>query len=98
MHNRWGFLSTDEREKMRKTILIDRSSSECGGCGDPCLPSEKSHDTLAGYSAKPGDKGCGVVWEYVSSNYLDDSLHNAARRIKPDLQWWLYWDKTDANG
>jgi hypothetical protein len=77
-------------ERMKQTLVINRSDSRCGACGLNAFPTEPGHNTLAGYSAKPGQKGCGVVWKYVSTDYTDfEGTYDAVRRMRPDLEFWV---------
>lgn len=61
-------------------LIINRSDSECGACGQPATWSEDAHITRLGYN--PGE-GCGAVWDAVSSNYF--GMDEAVQRCRPDL-------------
>lgn len=49
-------------------LYINRSSSKCGACNHSAFPQENSHITRGGLG--PDRKGCGVVWDGVSSEYM----------------------------
>jgi hypothetical protein len=52
------------------TIQIDRSSSLCLACNRGARPSEDGHITIAEYSERSGEPGCGEPWTAVRINYL----------------------------
>jgi hypothetical protein len=47
-------------------IYINRSDSRCGACGESASMRETGHFSVLGYT--PG-KGCGAIWDGVSSDY-----------------------------
>jgi hypothetical protein len=51
------------------TIQIDRSSSTCLSCHRGARPSENGHITIAEYSERSGEPGCGESWTAVRINY-----------------------------
>lgn len=75
-------------------LYIDRSSSTCGACGKTCLPDEKIHETPCGYDQHPG---CGAHYTLLSSNYAGGGIEDAARRMRPDLQWIDYFSSLLVN-
>lgn len=50
-------------------LIIGSFSSTCGACNKNASPHESAHDTLMGYSALPGDKGCGAPFTSVTFEY-----------------------------
>jgi hypothetical protein len=86
-------MNKDEyEEKKKKTLFIDRSSSECGNCDHGAFPEEKTHSTRAGWEwgeDKGRNMGCDVEWEYVSTHYMGmPDLIEAIKRMRPDLEFW----------
>jgi hypothetical protein len=65
------------------TLLVDRTSSTCGGCGKPTLPSALTHANVSGYDPKPGG-GCGARFTAIRSvsRVVDEE---DLRRLRPDL-------------
>lgn len=74
-----------QSEKGKKTLFIDSWRSECGNCGMGAAPEEVIHETCLGYGEQP--KGCGVKWEYVSTNYRGLNMRNRLKAIRPDLEY-----------
>ena len=72
------------------TLCIGLSNSKCLNCNREAFPSEKSHDTLAGYGAKPGDKGCGITWTCVTTGYAH--AEEATKQLRPDLEFISWFD------
>jgi hypothetical protein len=71
-----------------KTLFINKSDSFCGGCGQNADPSEVSHETVFGGGLRTQvRKGCGVVYEYVASEYRGGGIEDAVRNMRPDLKW-----------
>lgn len=73
------------------TLIIDKSESFCGDCGRYALYTELTHD-----SAFAQGEGCGVAWEYVTSNYFGLGIGKFAAQARPDLKWigdddYVYW-------
>ncbi|MEU6552066.1 hypothetical protein ABZ915_17545 [Streptomyces sp. NPDC046915] len=65
------------------TLLVDTTSSTCGGCGQPTLPSALTHANVSGYDPKPGG-GCGARFTAIRSVnrvVIDEDL----RGLRPDL-------------
>lgn len=50
-------------------IIINRSESRCGNCGESASMEETGHYTILGYKNN-GSPGCGEKWDSVSSDYL----------------------------
>lgn len=71
-------------DRGRHTLIVGTWSSKCGNCGRGCDPSEKSHETLLGHGVEPGERGCGVIFEYISSEYTGLDLTGC----RPDLEPW----------
>lgn len=65
------------------TLIINRSDSRCNNCGLGAIPTEEKHDQAIGYSIRGFQAGCGIRWEYVTSNYVGMSEH--VREMRPDL-------------
>lgn len=54
-------------------------------------PEETSHDVLLGWEEDNGKPGCGVRWEYVSSNYEGDAVIEWCARMCPDLEYITFY-------
>lgn len=67
------------------TLIINPWHSTCNNCGKYCFPEEKTHDNLAGWGRKEGDKGCGIEWKYVTSQY-GGRLVDLSAEMRPDLK------------
>lgn len=82
-------------EKTHEAILIiSRSNSTCGGCGDETLPREETHHTVSGYG--PKRPGCGARFIAMTTDLvnLDDDLRQRMKDIRPDLpivDTWAAW-------
>jgi hypothetical protein len=76
--------------KRQLTLFIDTWDSKCGNCGRSCNPRSKTHDINYGYDMKiNGTPGCGVEWQFVSSNYFGvDGLNENIKKMRPDLEFW----------
>jgi hypothetical protein len=69
-------------------LIVGSWSSTCGGCGKPCDPYEKFHDTeLPGYSRREASKGCGMEYTHVMSSYVGGGSEEAVKRMRPDLKF-----------
>jgi hypothetical protein len=68
-------------------LIINRTDSRCGACGKACDPREKRHATILGYGPDNGKPGCGAVWTHATSHYVGLGIEQAARRMRPDLEW-----------
>jgi hypothetical protein len=74
-------------ERMKTALVINRFDSKCGACGGGANPNEEAHVTqLAGYTGRQTSRGCGVVWQYVTSDYIEGE--EWCRRMKPDLEFF----------
>jgi hypothetical protein len=67
-------------------LIINPSDSKCGACGRAADPHELAHLTELGYYSGPRREGCGVVWEYVDTDYMGGGIAQAAMRMRPDLR------------
>lgn len=75
--------NTTPDEEQTATLLVDRTSSTCGGCGQPTLPSALTHANVSGYDPKPGG-GCGARFVAIhSANRAVTEEH--LRSMRPDL-------------
>ena len=93
----WGAAQSNEEAlvndleyqvKRSWSLVIDRFHSTCGACGQPAFPDEKSHERMAGLGN--GKKyGCGAIWKYSTTNYHDDRLNEAIKKMRPDLEFWV---------
>lgn len=63
-----------------KTLFIGGWFSTCGNCHGNSNPHEESHTTVPGEDSE----GCGVIWEFVSS---DECRPELIQNMRPDLQW-----------
>lgn len=70
-----------------KILVVNPSASWCGECREDANPNEPAHLTVLGYGDKNGTPGCGAVWTHVGSEYVGDEIRDAARRMRPDLEW-----------
>lgn len=66
------------------TLQIGGWSSRCGECKKGCDPYEETHETVLSYSPTD-EKGCGVRWTHVSSDYVGEAAENAVKIMRPDL-------------
>lgn len=67
-------------------LRIGRFSSRCNDCGRGADPTEKTHQTVLTYRSMNDidpEVGCGIEWQYVSSEYLGDE--EATKKLRPDL-------------
>lgn len=75
----------------QETLFINKSDSFCGACGKPANPAEETHETVWGYGGLRNDKwaqkGCGVRWTHVGSEYRGGGIESAVRNMRPDLEW-----------
>jgi hypothetical protein len=72
---------------MKVVLYIGRNSSNCGACGRPADPREKSHDHILGYS--PG-AGCGATFTHMMSVYVYSDMkeiQKAMLDMRPDLEY-----------
>lgn len=68
-----------------ETLIIDRNQSTCNACGGGAMINEKSHESLLGWPPVSHEKGCGVVWTHVTSNYM--GMADDIAKTRPDLIW-----------
>lgn len=93
--------NTTPADEQTATLLVDRTSSTCGGCGKPTLPSALTHANVSGYDPKPGS-GCGARFVAIrSANRSVTEEH--LRSMRPDLsvdtgQEQQTADRPDADG
>ena len=74
-------------QRIAHTLYINRNDSRCGKCGKGASYDESSHQRVLGWSKEERAKpGCGVRWEYVSSDYF--GMKKIVSEIRPDLIWW----------
>ena len=78
------------------TLIIDRSDTKCGVCGESADYHDKSHGKMLGYAATNGRPGCGAVWTHVASNYVGLNMKELNKELRPDLIWCGYDDYYDA--
>lgn len=72
-----------------ETLIIDMWFSRCNKCGGGAKPDERGHFTqLPGYSQEEVKDGCGVIWQYVSTSYIN--LIEDAKKLRPDLEYRGY--------
>ncbi|MEW2164361.1 hypothetical protein AB0912_15415 [Streptomyces sp. NPDC007084] len=79
---RGGFKAA-EGAQQTATLLVDRTSSSCGACGQPTLPRALAHVDVSGYAPKRGG-GCGATFTAIRSvnrGVVEDDL----RSLRPDL-------------
>jgi len=83
-----GFANTKAKnERIKKTLFIETWYSTCGGCRKGANPHEVTHNTILGYGVKEGEKGCGIKWEYVSTNYAGLNMQARIEEMRPDLKF-----------
>ena len=73
-----------------KTLIIGGFNSYCGNCDRGCNPDEKQHDTNLGYGITDATrKGCGVKWEYVTTDsaFPSEHLKESVKKMRPDLEY-----------
>lgn len=81
-----------------KTLIINRSDSQCGDCGRSADPNETAHTTLLGYGPDNGKPGCGSKWEKVTSDYGDFAgLYDSIKKMRPDLKFVDSWADVHSN-
>ncbi len=75
----------------RETLFINKSDSYCGSCGKSANPHEETHETVWGFPGLRDDKwsqkGCGVRWTAVSSEYVGLNAEQWCKEMRPDLEW-----------
>lgn len=71
---------------MSGLLVINHSDSRCAECGKGCSPHGERHDAILGYVDR-GKPGCGAVWDRVTTDYIGGEMAEAARRLRPDLEW-----------
>jgi hypothetical protein len=67
------------------TLYINHSNSICGSCGRGADPYELKHDTILEYSGQ--SEGCHMEFKHLSSDYMGVRIEEAARDMRPDLEW-----------
>ena len=73
---------------MRDLLIVNKSDSFCGNCGQSADPSEGAHETVFGLGLREQvGRGCGVVWKRVGSEYRGGGIENSVREMRPDLEW-----------
>lgn len=75
--------TTTPGDEQTATLLVDRTSSTCGGCGKPALPSALTHANVSGYEPKPGG-GCGARFVAIRSANRAVTEEDL-RCLRPDL-------------
>jgi hypothetical protein len=74
-------------ESTEKTavLIVSRSYSECGACGNETLPGKKRHDRVSGYGG--GEPGCGARFTAITADAsrIDDYHRAELARMRPDL-------------
>lgn len=86
--DKYGQWPADLRAKLRESLIINLSNSECGNCGRQVLPVGDSCEHLSGYGPQNGTPGCGAKWKYVTSAYMGERVEAAVKRSRPDLEFW----------
>lgn len=66
-------------------LTINRFDSNCNNCLDGADPTEKEHNIVVGYSKR--EKGCGVKWTHVTSDYSGQTQKESVMKMRPDLTW-----------
>lgn len=76
---------TDDNTEPTATIIVSRSYSKCGACGNETLPDAKRHDRVSGYSG--GQPGCGARFTAITAdaNRLDEYHRATLAEMRPDL-------------
>lgn len=69
------------------TLVIGRYNSRCNACGQECNPHDDIHNIILGYEPGNGDAGCGIAWQYVTTNYLGADDERLTRAMRPDLEF-----------
>lgn len=73
------------------TLIISRSYSQCGGCGQQTLPRTEYHDRVSGYTS--GQPGCGARFVAVTSDQVGSRGRAWCAQMRPDLPWVDYADR-----
>ena len=68
----------------KPVIIINSWDSECGFCGQPADPHEKTHKTIKRYSGET-EEGCGIEYKYVTTGYSD--IGEKVKEMRPDLEY-----------
>jgi hypothetical protein len=76
-------------EEKTATLYINKSESRCGYCNSGADPYEEYHVTLLGWRAVNDKmKGCGALFDSVSSDYVGfPGLKEAILEMRPDLPY-----------
>jgi hypothetical protein len=84
----------EQRELMSNALVVNRSDSRCGACGEGANPNERTHSRILNW----GDKGpgCGAVWTHVTSDYTNMELHVGRDPRWADLIWFEQWPHLEA--
>lgn len=77
-------------EMKSEALVINRSDSRCGNCRKGASPHAEAHVDIVDYKSVPGG-GCGVRWRYLTSDYTGAGIEQAARDMRPDLEWFDQW-------
>lgn len=65
------------------TLIIGRSNSRCGNCGDDVLPQSTHHVDVSGWTPGPGE-GCGARFVAMRSDSWGVTAADL-KSIRPDL-------------
>lgn len=68
-------------------LIINRSDSKCGNCGQGANPREIAHDTIIEYSPNTGRPGCKAKFTHVESHYVGLDMKTRCLEMRPDLIW-----------
>lgn len=68
-------------------LIINRTESVCGGCGQSCDPAEKSHETTLGWGPDNGSVGCGATYQFTVTEYDGEWQAKGVKAMRPDLQF-----------
>jgi hypothetical protein len=70
------------------TLIINRNDSVCYNCGKSCDPKHKTHEINLGWNHEiNGTPGCGIEWKYVTTHYWGETMVNAVKEMRPDLEF-----------
>jgi hypothetical protein len=68
------------------TLVINDDASYCAACGRGALPEELAHVTVLGIDVKPGESGCGAVFDSVATDFpVYPALVAQIAALRPDL-------------
>lgn len=66
-------------------LIVNRSDSKCGNCGQPADLNEVHHDTVNRWGEI--SEGCHTRFVLVTSHYVGPGIKERIAQLRPDLTW-----------